>query len=135
MIKWAGWIIVLFGTAHTVSALTLEGAARHAGTWFSGGLWGDDFAAMSPADSAYWLSLSSFGIPLVLLGLTILWLDRQGIAVPRFLPWALGIWTVVDMVVLEPTPAPIMLLASVLLLLGASRATRPSRPRTSPAPH
>lgn len=31
MINWAGWIMVLYATAHTVLALTVEGAARHAG--------------------------------------------------------------------------------------------------------
>ena len=40
MIKWAGRLMVLYGAAHTVLALTVEGAARHAGAWFSGELWG-----------------------------------------------------------------------------------------------
>ena len=44
MIKWAGRLIVLYGAAHTLGALTVEGAARHAGAWFSGELWGDDLA-------------------------------------------------------------------------------------------
>ena len=38
MIKWAGRLIVLCGAAHTLGALTVEGAARHAGAWFSGEL-------------------------------------------------------------------------------------------------
>jgi hypothetical protein len=40
MIKWAGRLIVLYGAAHTLGALTVEGAARHAGAWFGGELWG-----------------------------------------------------------------------------------------------
>jgi hypothetical protein len=63
MIKWAGWLIVFYGTAHTLAALTLEGAAGHAGMWFSGELWGEDFSAMSAAGTAYWFSLASFGMP------------------------------------------------------------------------
>ncbi|MFJ3172010.1 DUF6463 family protein [Streptomyces roseus] len=122
MIKWAGWIITLFGAAHTLGALTVEKAARHAGTWFSGGLWGEDLADMSPAGSAYWLSLASFGIPLALVGLTVLWLDRRGIIPPAFIAWTLGGWTVVIAVVLPLTPWPLLGLACALLSIGARRA-------------
>ncbi|MFI0454480.1 DUF6463 family protein [Actinomadura sp. 6N118] len=128
MIKWAGWIITLYGVAHTVLALTVEKAGRHAGTWFSGGLWGEDLSELSPAGSAYWLSLESFGVPLTVVGLLVLWLDRRGIAPPTFIAWILGIWTVVDAVVSIVSPWPIFLLATVLLLVGARRATRRDNP-------
>ncbi len=127
MIKWAGWLIAFYGAAHTLGALTVEGAARHAPAWFSGALWGDDFAAMSPANGAYWLSLGSFGIPLVLIGLTVLWMERRGITPPAFIGWTLGVWTAVDGVVLAFTPWPIVMLASVLLVLGTRRSDRSLR--------
>ncbi|MFX0577048.1 hypothetical protein [Nocardia nepalensis] len=82
MIAWAGRLIVIFGAAHTILALTLMRAARYAGDWFRGALWHDDLAAMSAANSALWLSLDSFGVPLVLVGMTVLWLDRRGITPP-----------------------------------------------------
>jgi hypothetical protein len=130
MIKWAGRLIVLYGAAHTLGALTVEGAARHAGAWFSGELWGDDLANMSPANSAYWLSVMSFGPPLILVGLTVLWLDRRGITPPPFIAWTLGIWTVVDTVVAGPGSGQglILLLAAGLLLAGARRATHRDNP-------
>ncbi|MFE0100678.1 DUF6463 family protein [Streptomyces sp. NPDC059009] len=131
MVKWAGWIITLCGAAHTIGALTAERAARHAGTWFSGGLWHEDLAEMSPAGSAYWLSVESFGPPLIVVGLIVLWLDRRGITPPAFIAWTLGIWTVVDAVVQPFQPWPLGVLAVVLLLLGSRRAPR----RTAPAPH
>ena len=124
MIKWAGWLMVLYGAAHTLGALTVEGAARYAGAWFSGELWRDDFAAMSAANSAYWLSLGSFGIPLIVIGLIVVWLNRRGITPPPFLAWVLGSWTLVDAVVLALTPWPVLLLANVLLLVGTRRAAR-----------
>lgn len=122
MIKWAGGLIVFCGAAHTIGALTVEGAWHHAGTWFGGALRREDLAAMSPANSALWLSLESFGIPLTLVGLTVLWLDRRGITPPPFIAWTLMIWTLVDAVILTFTPWPIFLLASVLLLVGIRRA-------------
>ena len=118
MIKCAGWLIVFYGTAHTLGALTLEGAAHHAGDWFSGGLWGEDFSDMSPAGSAYWFSLASFGVPLVVIGLMVLWLNRRDIAPPRFVAVILGLWTMVDATVLLLTPWPILLIASGLLFFG-----------------
>jgi hypothetical protein len=121
-IKWAGRLIVFYGAAHTLGALTVEGAARHAGAWFSGELWGDDLADMSPANSALWLSVDSFGVPLVVVGLTVLWLDRHGITPPPFIAWTLGVWTLLDAVILLRTPWPVLLLANILLLVGARRA-------------
>ncbi|KFZ82144.1 hypothetical protein ED92_18205 [Amycolatopsis sp. MJM2582] len=133
MIKWAGWLITLFGAAHTLGALTVMKAAGHAGTWFSGALWHDDLAAMSPANSAFWLSAASFGVPLVLVGLTVLWLERRGITPPLFLAWALGIWTLLIAVVLLFTPWPILLVATALLLAGIRRS-EPAPPRDATGP-
>jgi hypothetical protein len=130
MIKSAGWIMVLYGASHTLLALTVEGAARYVGAWFSGELWGADFTSMSPANSAYWLTLASFGPPLIVIGLIVLWLDRRGITPPPFIAWTLGILTVVDAVILLLTPWPILLLANILLLVGARRA----RHRDNPTP-
>ena len=53
----------------------------------SGGLWQDDLAYMSPDNSALWLSLDSFGVPLIVVGLVVLWLDRNGITPPPFIAW------------------------------------------------
>lgn len=124
MIKWAGWLLVFYGAAHTIGALTVLGAGRHAGAWFSGALWQHDLAVLSPENGAYWMSLNSFGIPLIVLGLTVLWLHRRGITPPQFIAWTLGVWTVVDALVLAFTPWPIMLCANGLLLAGARRAER-----------
>ncbi len=134
MITWAGRLIVLYGAAHTLGALTGEGAARHAGTWFSGELWGQDLASMSPAMSAYWLTVNSFGPPLILLGLTVLWLNRRGITPPPFIAWSLGIWVVVGIVVAGPGIGQdlIVLVAAGLLLAGARRA---KHPESHGAPH
>jgi len=130
MIKWAGWLIIFYGAAHTLGALTAEGAASHAGAWFSGELWGDSLANMSPAMSAYWLTVNSFAPALILVGLTVLWLDRRGITPPSFLAWSMGAWIVVGTVVAGPGIGQdlILLVASGLLLAGARRARAHDNP-------
>ncbi len=124
MVHWAGWIIALYGCAHTIGALTVEGAASHAGAWFSGALWNESFSAMSPAGSAFWFSLDSFGIPLILIGLIVVWMYRKDISPPAFLPWCLIGWTIIDATVLLLTPWPLMLIAEILLVVGIRRSDR-----------
>ena len=126
MIRWAGGLIVFYGLAHTLGALTVEGAAHHAGAWFSGQLWGGDLATMSPAMSAYWLSINSFGLPLILIGLTTLWMDRRRITPPPFIGLALIIWVLVGAAVIGVGVGQdlILLVASALLLAAPHHARR-----------
>ncbi|MEV7027748.1 DUF6463 family protein [Kitasatospora sp. NPDC093558] len=123
MITWAGWLLVVFGTAHTVLALTKEHAASHVGEWFGGQIWGASLSEMSPAGSAYWLTVNSFAPPFVIIGLTILWLNRRGIAPPPFIGWALLAWTLVGATLAGIAP-PLDLAAEILLLVAAHRAKR-----------
>jgi hypothetical protein len=113
---------MFYGLAHMIGALAVEGAARHAGAWFSGQLWHEEFSNMGPANSALWFSLDSFGPPLTLIGLIILWMDRRGIVPPQFVAWTLGAWTLVDGIILLLTPWPILMAANLLLLAGIRRA-------------
>lgn len=132
MITWAGGLMVFYGAAHTLGALTVEGAASHAGAWLRGELRSGDLSEMSPAMSAYWLSLNSFGPPVVLLGLTVLWLNRRGVEVPTFIAWSLGAWVILGTFVAGPGVGQdlILLVACVLLLAGARRAEPPRRSGT-----
>jgi hypothetical protein len=71
-------------------------------------------------------------VPLIVVGLIVLWMERHGITPPPFIAWALGIWTVADAVILLLTPWPILLLANVLLLVGIHRVTRRDTPDPAP---
>lgn len=127
MIRWAGRLIVLVGAGHLLIALALY-ARPHFGAWFSGALWGEDLAAMSDAGAALWLTIDSFSVPLVLVGLTVLWLDRQGLTPPPFLAWTLGVWAVIEAVIFGPSPSWLLPVAAGLLLAGARRAKRRDSP-------
>lgn len=127
MIKWAGGLIVLCGLGHTIGAL-VETAPRHAAGWFSWALWephNNDPLAMSHTTAAFWYSVYSFGLPLLLIGVIVLWLDRRGITPPPFIAWSVAAWTVVGTVLSGLSPLLFLLIAAVLLLIGARRSTRP----------
>jgi Family of unknown function (DUF6463) len=131
MIRWAGRLLVLVGAGHLLAALALY-ARPHLGAWFSGALWGEDLAAMSDAGTALWLTIDSFSVPLILVGLTILWLDRRGLTPPSFIGWTVGVWAVIEAVIFGPSPSWLLPVAAVLLLVGARRATRPDSQEESP---
>lgn len=79
-------------------------------------------------------SVYSFSVPLILLGLTVLWLRRRGITPPSFIAWTLAVLTAVDAVIAPFTPWPILMLANVLLLLGGRRAANRDVPAPEPNP-
>jgi hypothetical protein len=124
MIKWAGWLIVLFpGIAHSLGAV-LETAPTHAEAWFDGEGWVADSTAMNYAEATLWYTVFSFGAPFLMIGLLVLWLDRRGITPPAFLAWMIAAWTVIATAAGGPSPLLALLVASVLLLVASRRAAR-----------
>ncbi|MFG3338346.1 DUF6463 family protein [Glycomyces sp. NPDC048151] len=123
MIKWAGRIFVFLGIGHTVLSLALV-APEHAATWFSAGLWSPEegIIAMSPAMSAYWLSIGGFGVPLLAFGLLTLWMDRRGLVPPAFLGWILLAWAAANTAILVVSPWILAVAAAILYLAGVRRA-------------
>ena len=120
MIRWGGWLVVVYGAAHTIGGFVVEGAAEHVGSWIAGELRGADLDQMSPDMSAYWLTVNSFGPALILTGALLLWLHRGGTTPPVFLPSALIVWAVVNLVVIGFGAGQdlILIAAAVLLLVG-----------------
>ena len=116
-------MLVVYGTAHTIGALTVERAGSHAGAWLRREMWAGDLSDMSPAMSAYWLSVNSFGPPVALLGLTVLWLEHRDFAIPSFVAWALGGWGAFGLYAAGPGAGQdiILLAACALLIAGARR--------------
>jgi hypothetical protein len=130
MITWAGFLITLCGIGHTLGALA-QTVPRYAEGWFSGALWEEtnhNLVEMSHTTAAFWFTVYSFGVPLILIGLTVHWLGRRNITPPPFIAWALAAWTVVGEVLSGPSPLLLVLLASILLLAGAHRARHRDNP-------
>lgn len=134
MIKWAGLIIGFLGAVHLVWGFLLT-AGRHAGSWFSGELWLPEagIAEMDSTAGAFWMTTGSFGLPLIVVGMTVLWMDRRGIVPPAFIAWTLGGWSLVGAVILEPSPWILTWIPVGMLLTGIRRADRAAKPVASGA--
>lgn len=130
MSMWAGFLTMLYGTAHTIGAFIVLGAAQYIGSWVSGRLLSEDLAdieSWSAALSAYWASVNSFGPPLILLGAVIVWLATRGITPPAFIAWALLGWTMIDAVLSGFGGQALIILVAVALLLVSAHRTRNRR--------
>jgi hypothetical protein len=125
MIKWAGWIFTVLGTGHLLLTLALVGP-HHAAAWFGGELWMPEgtIAEMPAAAGGFWLSVGSFGLPLLVIGQTVLWMHRRAITPPAFIAWAVGAWSVVAGLIFEPAPWIVATIGAGLLLAGVTRAAR-----------
>ncbi|RRS01359.1 DUF6463 family protein [Glycomyces terrestris] len=118
-----GAIITLVGIVHSAVA-PLQVAPRHGGAWLDGALWEQvnrDVTEFTPVTGAFWYSYYSFGIPMLLLGVTVLSLGLRGAAAPRVVPWILMLWTVIGEIASGPSPLLLLVLAGVLMLVGAAR--------------
>lgn len=125
MIKWAGRIMVLVGVAHLLLSLGFT-VGTHAEAWLGGELWTTDGALdrMEPVEAAFWFSVGSFGLPLTVVGATVLWMHRRGIVPPAFIAWAIGAWSLVAGATVEPAPWIVATIAAGMLLAGVRRAAR-----------
>ncbi|MET9917555.1 DUF6463 family protein [Streptomyces sp. NPDC006435] len=113
----AGRVLTFLGALHLL-ALGAQNTG-HLGAWFGGDLWGlprEEFIEPSGAAGAFWISLGSFAVPLLLLGLLVSYLGRQCVRVPPAIGWGLAAWSVVGSVVVEPTPMILVLVPAVLLI-------------------
>lgn len=125
----AGIGFVLIGLSHM--ALFGRDAWPQAAAIVSGALWTTDHtllpvaarsAALLQAEHAFWSTIGSAGTPLLVLGLIILWIDRSGLRVPAAPSALLVIWSAAGTALMQPSGFPLVLVASVLLLLARRRA-------------
>lgn len=128
MTRVAGILLAALGALHIVltTAFNHESWAR----WIGAGLW----AAVPPPGAAFtadqyvlWLTLGSFGVPLVVLGLVVAGVARRGGHVPAYVGWVVGAWALLLSVVLVAVPGWLVLVPAVLLIRGARHSGALSR--------
>jgi hypothetical protein len=83
---------------------------------------------------AYWFTLGSFGVPLLLLGSLVTWLTRRGVRVPGWLGGGIALWAVMIGLVSGFDSGTFTLLSiGVLLAVGSWTARRAPVRRTRSA--
>lgn len=121
----AGWTAVAFGAAHVVVA-PLQDRTTWSQVLAEGG-W-DTFTLDEPSTSAelersraFWVSMGSFGVPMLALGSYLVWSVRQGHQVPGWLGALMIAWGVPLVIVLPKAPGWAIPLMGGLIALGNRR--------------
>lgn len=120
LVTWAGLIMILQGTVHSVSALLVN--SDHWPAWLAGGI-PSDLAGHDPVVAAFWLSWGGFGLPLALLGAVVVGLGRAGRVPPLYVPIAYVIWGVLGGL-MAPSPLLTVVIPGALLLIATCTGRR-----------
>jgi hypothetical protein len=128
---WGGLLAVCGGFLHTVVA-----ALERRDVWaqildegFFNTVTSEPSADRLAVAEAYWFSVGSFGVPLLLLGSLVTWLARRGVPVPGWLGCGLAAWAVlIGMLGGIDTGQLTLLTIGVLLAAGGWTARRAPRP-------
>lgn len=128
--KAGGWIAVAFGALHMVFA-SLESRSRDVWSQVVDEGWWNTFTLDEPTtlgaferSETFWLTLGSFGVPVLLLGCYVVWSVKQGQPVPEWLGWILLAWGLLAATALPASPAWALAVSGGLIALGGRRGRR-----------
>jgi hypothetical protein len=125
-----GWVALAFGAVHIIVA-PLEGRSRDLWSEVVGEGWWNTFTLDEPTTLAefdraerFWVTLGSWGVPLLVLGLYIVWSTRQGHRVPAWLGWIILAWGLIFATALPASPGWVLPVIGGLIVLGDRRRSR-----------
>lgn len=75
------------------------------------------------SNAAFWSTIGSFALPLIMTGAVVIWLDKRQLPVPTFLGWSLLAWFAVASLIIEVSGFPLGIPIATCLILGARRQT------------
>jgi hypothetical protein len=134
---WGGLLAVCGGLFHTVVAALSRSEvwAQIVDEGFFNTVTLDPSADRLAVAEAYWFSVGSFGVPLLLLGVLVTWLTRRGVRVPGWLGCGVAAWAVLIGLLggFDSTGTFTLLSIGVLLAVGGWNARRAPARRTRPA--
>ena len=133
---WGGLLALCGGLFHTVAAVSMrqEAWAQIVDEGFFNTVSLEPSADRLAVAEAFWFSLGSFGVPLLLLGSLVTWLTRRGVRVPGWLGWGVAGWaSLIGLVGGFDAGTFILLSIGVLLVVGAWTARRAPSRRTRSA--
>ncbi|PXX64289.1 hypothetical protein DFR70_105474 [Nocardia tenerifensis] len=126
----AGWIAVAFGVVHVVvSPLDVRDTWSQAvadGWWNTFTLEKSATLAQFERSEALWISLGSFGVPVLVLGCYIVWSTRHHQRVPGWIGWLMLGWALLLATAVPASPAWALLVCGGLIVLGDGKSSRPN---------
>lgn len=131
MLRVAGWLLVSIGVLHLL--MFGADALPALDSWSKLDLWTMEHTttpvaersfAFLRSEHAFWTTIASPAIPLMILGALVLWMARRRLEVPAFVGWAVLAWGVACSLIMEPSGFPLFIAVGVLLLIGAHQSRR-----------
>jgi hypothetical protein len=125
-----GWIALVFGAAHVIIA-PLE--SRRRDVWSDAadeGWWNTFTLAESTTlteferSHTFWVTLGSWGVPVLALGCYVVWSARQGQRVPGWIGWIMLAWSLPFVTALPASPGWLFAVSGALIVLGDRRRGR-----------
>jgi Family of unknown function (DUF6463) len=126
--KAGGWIALVFGAAHVIIAPlerrdVLSDAADE-GWWNSFTLAESTTIAEFERDETFWVTLGSWGAPVLILGCYVVWSAHQRQRVPGWIGWLMLAWSVPFVTALPGSPGWLFAVSGALIVLGDRRSGR-----------
>jgi hypothetical protein len=128
--KAAGWILTAFGAVHVVVA-PLESRSRDVWSQVVGDGWWNTFTldesttlAQYERSEVFWVTLGSFGVPVLVLGCYVVWATHQRQRVPGWIGGIILAWGLVFVTALPASPAWALVVSGALIVLGDRRSSR-----------
>jgi hypothetical protein len=125
-----GWIALVFGAAHVIIA-PLESRSR--GVWSDvadEGWWNtftlEDASTIAEYERSltFWVTLGSWGAPVLILGCYVVWSARQHQRVPAWIGWIMLAWSLPFVTALPASPGWLFAVSGALIVLGDRRRGR-----------
>lgn len=118
----AGWIAVAFGAAHVVVApLDMRDTLSEAvadGWWNTFTLDRATTIAQFERSDTFWVTLGSFGVPVLALGCFLVWSTRRRHRVPGWLGWIILAWSLLMVTAVPASPAWALAVSGALIVIG-----------------
>jgi hypothetical protein len=130
---WGGLLAMCGGLFHTVVAALMRQDvwAQIIDEGFFNTVTLEPSADRLAVAEAFWFSVGSFGVPLLLLGSLVTWLLRRGVPVPGWLGSGLAAWAVLIGLV-SGFDGGTFILLTIGVLLAAGAWTAPRAPGPTP---